>query len=175
MRKKKFLLIMITLVVLFFLWPSFHLVKTANRSYSEYPLSKQLKERIVKETSELPYDIGVMDYCFGLTCELLEFAESNDIEKGKANCVGYTKLFTSISNYALAVNKYEGRVKPVVGYITWGGINLCDVALFIVPKKYEGFVKDHDFVELEYEDKFVYIDPTLYDIMGCKCMTTVKK
>lgn len=82
-------------------------------------------------------------------------------ENGKANCVGYTKLFTSICNYALMVNKYEGRVKPVVGYVTWCGINMCDVAKFVVPKKYEGFVKDHDFVELDYEDRNVYVSPTL--------------
>lgn len=76
--KKKILIAISLTVVLYFVWPSFHLVKTANRTYQEYPLSKQLKERIVKETSELPYDIGVMDYCFGLTNQLLEFNEKND-------------------------------------------------------------------------------------------------
>ena len=161
------------MVVLFYLMPSCQLVKTADRTYSEFPLSKQLKEQIVKETSKLPYDIDLMDYCLTLTSMLLEFSEKNDIENGKANCVGYTKLFTSIYNYALLVNKYEGRVKPVVGYVTWCGINLCDVAKFIVPKKYESFVKDHDFVELDFENYFVYVDPSLYDIMGSKCWTTV--
>ncbi len=173
--KKKILIAISLFVLLCALWPSFHLVKTADRTYPAYPLSKQIKERIVKETSELPYDISIMDYCFGLTNELLEFSSKNDIEHGKANCVGYTKMFTAISNYALMVNKYEGRVKPVVGYITWCGINLCDVLKLVVPKKYEGFVRDHDFVELEYEDHYVYVDPTLYDLMWSKCRTTVNK
>lgn len=170
------ILFAITLIaILYFLWPSFHLVKTADRTYPEYPLSKQLKERIAKETAELPYDIGVIEYSFWLTNELLEFSEKNDIENGKANCIGYTRFYTSVCNYALTVNEYEGRVKPVVGYVTWCGLNLCDIAKFIVPKKYKGFVKDHDFVELEYDDRYVYIDPTFYDMMGSECTTEVNK
>ena len=62
--------------------------------------------------------------------------------------------------------EYDGRVKPVVGNIKWCGINLCEVLKAIVPKKYESFVKDHDFIELEYDDKYVYIDPTLYEFCG---------
>ena len=29
-----------------------------------------------------------------------------------------------------------------------------------------GDILDHDFIELEYEDKYVYIDPKLYEFCG---------
>ena len=93
----------------------------------------------------------------------------------KENCVGYTKLFTGICNYALKVNHCDGRAMPVVGYIQWCGINLCDAALVVAPEEYKSFVKDHDFVELEYDQKHVYIDPTIYDATGDECTTTISK
>ncbi len=161
------------IVCLFF--PSIKLRKTADRAYSDYQISPQLKKRIAKETSELPHDYSVIDYCLSLTAELLDFSEKNNIKQGKANCVGYTKLFTGICNYALKVNHCDGRAMPVVGYIQWCGINLCDAALVVAPEEYKSFVKDHDFVELEYDQKHVYIDPTIYDATGDECTTTISK
>ena len=150
-------------IVLCCLWLCpFSLEKTANRSYPEYPLSKELKEQI-RNASSTYYELSAIELSLDITGSLLEFSEKNDIKNGKANCVGYAQLFTSICNNMLKVNGRKERVRPVVGNIKWCGINLCEVLKAIVPKKYESFVKDHDFIELEYEDKYVYVDPTLFD------------
>lgn len=140
----------------------FSLEKTTDRSYPEYPLSNELKEQI-RNASSTYYELSAIELSLDITGSLLEFSEKNDIKNGKANCVGYAQLFTSICNYMLKVDGRKERVKPVVGHIKWCGINLCEVLKAIVPKKYESFVKDHDFIELEYEDKYVYVDPTLFD------------
>ena len=64
---------------------------------------------------------------------------------------------------SLKVNHLEYKSKTVVGYITFYGVNLCDVLNAIVPKEYKNFVKDHDFVELELDDKIILFDASLYD------------
>ena len=167
----------IGIVVLFyyiFITP-LKLVKTADRHYPEYPLSEELKERIRRETKD-HYDISAVEYSLSLTASLLDFSAQNDIENGIANCIGYTRLCVAICNYALQIHGYKERVTPVVGYIEWHGINLCDVAQTIVPKKYRAFFKDHDFIELGYlKDEYVYIDPTFFDLTWNDCETRVKK
>ena len=168
---------MVVILVAFYfaLLSPLELAKTTDRNFQEYLLSVELKERIHREVSELPYDLSPVDYSMHLTAELLEFSEKNDIENGLANCVGYARLFTSICNYALEVGGYEGRVKHVAGYVTWHGINLCDVATFVLPKEYKNFFKDHDFIELDYDDKYVYIDPSMYDLICRNGYTEVNK
>jgi len=37
------------------------------------------------------------------------------------------------------------------------------------------FVDGKTKAELEYDDRFVYVDPTLYDMMGSECTTEVNK
>ena len=151
------------------------LVKTADRHYPEYPLSKELKERIRRETKG-HYDISAVEYSLSLTANLLDFSAQNDIENGAANCIGYTKMFMAICNYTLKVHGFKERVTPVVGYIEWHGINLCNVTQSIVPKKYRAFFKDHDFIELGYlKDEYIYIDPTIFDMTWNSCETIIKK
>lgn len=163
---KRIIIITIAAIILYFLALSgFSLEKTADRSYTQYPLSIETKEDI-KQSVERLFDLTPIDISLTTTSTLLKFSKRNDIKNGKANCVGYAQLFTSICNYALEVGGYEGRVKPVVGKIRWYGIDFCKVLKTIVPKKYESFVKDHDFVELDYGNEYVYIDPTLFDFCG---------
>ena len=165
-----------TLVLLYYVFITpLKLVKTADRHYPEYPLSKELKERIKSETKGR-YDISAVEYSLSLTANLLDFSAQNDIENGAANCIGYTRLCAAICNYALQIHGYKERVTPVVGYIEWHGINLCDIAQTIVPKKYRGFFKDHDFIELGYfKDEYIYVDPTIFDMTWNSCETIIKK
>ena len=174
MIRKLFLFLVVAIILYYLGLSAFSLEKTSNRSNSEYPLSKELKERIKYESSTY-YEFSPIELSLGITGSLLEFSEKNNIKNGKANCVGYAQLFTSIYNYALSIDGLDGRAKPVVGNIKWCGINICNVLKAIVPKKYEDFVKDHDFVELEFEDNYVYIDPTLYDFCGRTGRTTCPK
>ena len=50
-----------------------------------------------------------------------------------------------------------------MGYVTFYGINLCDVLKALAPQEVKNYVKDHDFVELELDDKVVFFDASLYD------------
>ena len=169
--KKKLIIIAIIALILYVGTASFSLVKTGERSTVNYPLSKELKERIVNETHELD-EIDILNYSLKLTDELLEFDETNNIKDGKANCVGYAQLCASITNYGLKTNKLEGSSKPVVGYVTWAGMNMCTILSAIVPNEYKNFVKDHDFVEFNLKDKTIFYDPSIYDYLGTKALTT---
>ena len=176
MKKKilKILLFVILAVLLFVGTASFSLVKTGDRSTVNYPLSKELKKRIVNETHGMD-EIDIVNYSLKLTDELLDFNETNSIKDGKANCVGYALLCASIANYGIKVNKLEGSCRPVVGYVTFGGMNLCNILKVIAPQKYKAFVKDHDFVEYDMKNKTIYFDPTLYDLLGRRAMCIENK
>lgn len=107
-----------------------------------------------------------------MTANKLEFAEHNDIANGKANCVGYARYCATVCDYMLKAKKdvFHGyyAVIPVVGYISWQGINMCNIARLIVPKKYRNFVKDHDFVAITHNEtsSHEFIDPCFYDYFG---------
>lgn len=165
-KKLTMIAIVVCAVMAIYLWGvcGLSLQKTGNRAY-HYTLPKELKQRIETDAKEFADDKDIVDYSFCLTNELLTFSEKNNISRGKANCIGYSQLFTSICNYALQVKGYEKRAKPVVGYVKWYGINLCKIARFLAPKRYKNFVKDHDFVELNYGSYRVYCSPTLNEMI----------
>ena len=109
--KKKLIIISIIALILYVGTASFSLVKTGERSTVNYPLSKELKERIVNETHELD-EIDILNYSLKLTDELLEFDETNNIKDGKANCVGYALLCANIMNYGLTHIAAKAYVTP---------------------------------------------------------------
>ena len=150
---------------------SFTLVKTSNRSYGDYALTKEMKEQIKAESCGMDFK-EIVKYSRNKTCEYLRFTEKNAVSEGKANCVGYAMLCSGICNYALKVNSISGKAKPVVGYIAFWGINLCDVAQSVAPKPYKNFVKDHDFIEVQDDDTHLFIDASLYDL-GLNCTTKI--
>lgn len=175
--KKKLIIIAIIAIIALILYvdtASFLLVKTGDRTTVSYQLSQELKERIVNETDELD-EMAIVNYSLRLTDEMLEFDETNNIKGGKANCVGYALLCANIMNYGLKVNKLEGTCKPVVGYVKWGGLNLCAILKAIAPQKYKAFVKDHDFVEYNMKNHTIFFDPTLYDLLGEGSICTGEK
>ena len=69
----------------------------------------------------------IIDFSLSLTANRLRFAARNDIDNGKANCIGYTQLCAAICNRAMAANGIEGKARPVVGYIESKGVNWCKV------------------------------------------------
>ena len=159
-----------TIIIVLFVLCSFTLVKTHDRAKS-YSLPLTLKNQITRETKGMTKK-QIIDYGLNLTAKKLKFAEKNDIGHGKANCVGYAQLCSAICNQALKNNGYKCRAKPVVGYISNCGINLCELFKHVAPNKHwYNFVKDHDFVELQVEDKTYYFDPSIYDVLGNKCIT----
>lgn len=167
-RFKTLAKIIVAIAILFAL-TSFSLVKTHNRTLTHH-LPKRLIEQVNRQTRGMT-EMQIMDYGLNLTAKSLKFAEKNDIEHGKANCVGYAQLCSAICNQALKNNGYSHRAKPAVGYITDCGINLCALFKSVVPTRHwQNFVKDHDFVELQVGDTTYYFDPSVYDVLGDKCL-----
>ena len=113
---------------------SFSLVKTHDRGLT-HRLPKQMVEQVNRQTRGMT-EMQIMDYSLDLTAKSLKFAEKNDIEHGKANCVGYAQLCSAICNQALKNNGYSHRAKPVVGYIADCGINLCALFKSVAPTRH---------------------------------------
>ena len=149
---------------------SFTLIKTGER-LKTCTLTQSMKVKVDAETKGM--DVGpIIDYSLKLTASRLHFSIYNDINRGKANCVGYAQLCASICNQALAANGIHGKARPIVGYIESNGINWCDVLKAVAPMdSYKNFVKDHDFVELVTDTRTYYFDPSIYDVLGKKCLT----
>lgn len=143
-------------------YPVLH--KEYDRPYVPVTLSESLKEEIKSETKTLaPYK--VMMYCKNKTRELLEFSTKcepfDDRRKTKMHCVGYAQVFCTICNYAFKINHIKGHAKPVVGYVTWNGINLNSFSQYL-PERWRKFTKDYDFAEVTWDTEFkCYVDPTL--------------
>ena len=149
---------------------SFTLIKTGERQRI-FTLTQSMKVKVTAETKGMDIE-KIIDYSLKLTASQLQFSRYNDIKHNKANCVGYARLCASICNQALATNGIHGYAKPVVGYIESNGINLCNVLKAAAPKdSYKNFVKDHDFVELVTDSKTYYFDPSIYDVLGKKCLS----
>lgn len=170
---KKTLFILIGVVLLLIVTCSFNLVKTSNVT-SSYNISSEIKDRIKLETQGME-NIRIAKYCIQLTSEMLEFSKKNDIQNGKANCIGYARVCKSLCEYAYKINNKNISVRHVRGYVTDYRINLCKIMEFISPKELKEFVKDHDFIELDFGNSYIYLDPTSYDMIGRDNMTTVKK
>ena len=146
------------------------LVQTDNR-ISNYTLPIALSAQVTKESIGMDVD-QIIDYSMSLTASRLRFAARNDINNGKANCIGYAQLCAAICNQTLSTNGIEGKARPVVGYIESNGINWCQVLKAIAPKtSYKNFVKDHDFVELTVGSRRYYFDPSIFDVLGKKCLS----
>ena len=170
---KKTLFILIGVVLLLIVTCSFDLVKTSNVS-SSYNISSEMKDRIKLETQGME-NVRIAKYCIQLTSEMLEFSKKNDIQNGKANCIGYARVCKSLCEYAYKINNKNISVRHVRGYVTDYRVNLCKIMEFISPKELKEFVKDHDFIELDFGNSYIYLDPTSYDMIGRDNMTTVKK
>jgi hypothetical protein len=139
-------------------------VKTNDRGSTLDYFPEELKGRIKSETVGNS-DEEIVKYSLDLTAELLRFTRVNALKDGKANCVGYAQLCSNICNYAFAACHSKARTKPVVGYITICGVNVCKVAHFLAPAKDKNFVKDHDFVEYRHRDGTTsFFDPSIYDV-----------
>ena len=151
----------------------FGLVKVGDRDSGNIDLPQAVRERIEKECRVAEAEACAV-YGMKLTCELLRFSKKNDIDAGAANCVGYAQLCSAVCNYALEKNGMRNRAKPVVGYVTFCGLNLCKLLKGVVPEKYKNFVKDHDFVEIDLGERVRYFDASLYDY-GIDCTTTCGK
>lgn len=174
MKKMIIIGVLAAIVLLFLILSGFSLHKTADRPSVAYPLSAEIKKRIVAETMGKD-ESELIEYALNLTAKSLQFAAKNDIEGGSANCVGYARLGAAICNHAFATNGSPSRAKAVVGDVKFWGISVCEVLTMLMPnERWRNFVKDHDFVEIETGNSIIYVDPSLYDF-HVDCTTVVNK
>lgn len=171
---KKIIIFVFLLLLMFFISTySLTLVKHRDR-INDYSLNKELINKLNCDTKGLDA-VEIMNYSIKLTAQYLQFSEHNNINVGKANCIGYAKLCSSICNYALQINGIEGYAKPVVGYVKSNGINICSLLVACAPtskwNKWKLFVKDHDFVEFYFGNQIIFADPCAYDLIGIDCKT----
>lgn len=141
------------------------------RDYKPVTLSDKEKMVIAESTQKLD-KWGIVNQAIVFCAKKLRFAAHNHIASGEANCVGYAQLCATVCNYAFDAHGIPCKARPVVGSVRWLGIDLCNWAYRLMPQKYKGFVKDHDFVEIDWDgDKTLYVDPCLYDVIGNKVVT----
>ena len=176
MRKKllKYTFVTVVIIVLLRFLFSFELVKTSDRGGYAHPLSADMKEQIANDTKGFTEE-EIIKYSTKQTAKMLRFTKTNDIEAGKANCVGYAKLCAAICQEGFNANNINGKAKPVVGDVRRFGVSICNMLKSIVSSSWEGFVKDHDFVEVQLPDKTVYFDACLYDYTFNNCKTIIAK
>lgn len=165
------LLVIIVLAILYLLLP-LTLTKINDRANPYYP-DRTLQSEIKDETGGMSAE-EIRNYSVKKTAKNLSFTVKNNLSKGEANCVGYAQMCAGISNYAFRTNGINASAKPVVGYVMFYGVNLCDILKWCMPnKRWKNFVKDHDFVEYHIDGKTIYADASLYDVFWKDCETTL--
>ena len=164
---KRTVIILVVLGLFYACTPSPRLVWKADRDYNPVQLTKEEKQVLdgfVNNKENGSFDIK--QFALEMTANKLQFAKHNDIENGKANCVGYAQYCATVLNYMFEARKdicSDNSAYPVVGYIYWGKVNINDIAKKLAPEVYKNFVKDHDFVAIDGDDALVYYDPLFYD------------
>jgi hypothetical protein len=142
------------------------LVKTGERPRNASAISTEMKQMIRHDAESMRTVYGAIRYSMKQTGRLLHFGEHNDLDRGRANCVGYAQVGAEICNRAFRAAGIDAEARPVVGYISLCGVNVCWVMKNVVPQEYSSFVKDHDFVEITTGGKKIYVDPSAYDYLG---------
>lgn len=173
-RMEALSLVLLVVCVLFAMGSPFSLKKISDRS-ANYTPTRELKNEIKNSTKELSaYEI--YKYSIKITARELSSSAKNYIDKGEANCVGYAQMCAGIANYAFRTNGYHCEAKPVVGFVMFCGINMCNVLKWCMPTtRWENFVKDHDFVEFYIDGETFYADASAYDLIYKDCKTIKKE
>ena len=176
MQKRKHIKITLAILIcigsIIFFISQIKLDKCRDRSATPCAITSDLKTSIKRICKYSDSPEKIIKECSELVCKELSFTAKNNIQCGKANCVGYAQLTSAIFNYAFQVKNLPYKAKPVVGKVYLFGIDLNNIAQKILPKKHRVFFKDHDFVEVDLGDKSVFIDSSLQDLTGYKFYQT---
>lgn len=110
---------------------------------------------------------NIIKFCCEFACKHLSFHRKNDLNDGKANCVGYAQYTSEVLNQVFRLKGLSCTSRPVVGSVYLYGVNLHPILLSILSKSQSSFPKDHDFVEIVFEDgSNRYVDTSLQDLTG---------
>lgn len=173
-KTKKFALGLLVIILALYIISPITLEKIKDRT-NPYSLNLTLMEEIKNETVSMTGD-DIRKYSIRKTASLLSFSARNNLAKGEANCIGYAQMCAAIANCAFRQNGLSCNAKPVVGYVRFFGLNVCDVLRWCMPNQYlKNFVKDHDFVEFQIDGQTIYADANAYDYLWMDCKTTKQK
>lgn len=132
--------------------------------------NNSLLKKIEAESSNKTIDLStIIDIAREITTEELSFTTyqaSNNPNKlvntNRANCVGYSAMFNSITNYLIRKNNLHAEIEAEhkIGQLELFGINLHNY--FNSP-----FFKDHDFNEITSKKtgEKICIDPSVSDYL----------
>lgn len=170
--KRRLLYTSLTIVAIFAICLILPLTLTKiNDRPNPYHPDRTLQSEIKEDTKGMSAE-DIRNYSVKKTAKILSFTVKNNLPKGEANCVGYAQMCASISNYAFRANNINASAKPVVGYVLFCGVNLCNILKWCMPsKRWENFVKDHDFVEYHIDGQTIYCDASAYDLIYKDCKT----
>lgn len=143
------------------------LVKQKDKEVHTISLPQSLEEEIILKTSALS-DVEIINYAVNKTAQLFDYSFTESINLNgisKAHCVTYSKLCATICNIAFQNNNINSEAKCVVGYVTLGKINLCNIGAKLC-RKYSNYFINHDFVEINGSDYTIFVDPTAYDLIN---------
>lgn len=129
-------------------------------------IDSELKSMILDECQSMDDIDEIIRKCNDIVCSKLTFTYKNDLENGKANCVGYAHISSVTLNYAFKLNSLPYKAKPVYGKAYLLGMDLHPVMKSLVPDKYVSFFNDHDFVEIDCGDVLIYTDSSIQDLMS---------
>lgn len=99
-------------------------------------------------------------------CSYLKYGMKNEINKGRANCIGYAHLYANSYNEFIKLSgDYPNTYARVVdGYVEWYGINLNKVLMKLVPERWKGWVSNTTFIELNHNGHKYYCSPCISDL-----------
>jgi hypothetical protein len=150
-----------------------YLVKSHDRAQT-YTLPKEVKEDL--SDIYISDELDLMEFSIKYTADNLEFSKKNELDKGKANCVGYAQYCSAVANLLMKNVKSGDEAKPVIGVLKISKFDLCQFISSKMPNsKLRNFTKDHDFVEFHLGDDIIYADPCLYDYTGNEFRTWKEK
>ena len=167
-RLRTHLFFIVSLIAVYFiLLHGLSLHKAACRPRTEYKLSETTIHELFVEAENKEDVDEIIKFCCDFVCKRLSFHYKNDLNNGKANCVGYAQYTSQVLNQVFSLKGISCTSRPVVGSVYLYGVNLHPILLSILPKNQSSFFKDHDFVEIVFEDgSKKYVDTSLQDLTG---------
>lgn len=158
---------MVCIVALFYIMLSMvRLEKIADRPLTGIVFPNEIKMDIQNHCKGLRDGKDIITECNDIICDYLHFNYKNDISKGMAHCIGYSQLTSEVYNYAFKMNGLPYKAKPVYGRANIMGWDVHPLAMSLVPKSWKSFFKDHDYVEVNLNERIVFTDTSFQDITG---------
>lgn len=155
------------IVIYIILLQGLSLRKVAYRPSWEFKLDATTLHDLFVETESKEDVDEIIKLCCDFVCKQLTFRSKNDLNNGKANCVGYAQYTSEVLNQVFSLKGISCTSRPVVGSVYLYGVNLHPILLSILPKNQSSFFKDHDFVEIVFQDgSSKYVDTSLQDLTG---------